>query len=98
MKRVMSALVTVSGGDGFDVLEVDDSGDADGNIGTLTDHSITGLGMGEGILYSTVEQIDVALGQGDDIFNIQSTAAGSRSVIHGNDGNDTLYMKIGFNK
>jgi hypothetical protein len=82
--------LTVLGGDGVDSMSVDDSGDVEDNIGTLTDSTITGLGMDKGINYGGVEIIDVFLGGGNDTFNVQSTLEGTTTTIHSNNGNDTF--------
>jgi Ca2+-binding RTX toxin-like protein len=90
--NTIAGLLTVHGEDGYDILSVDDSGDEDGNFGTMTDSSITGLGMAEGIIYHTVEQIDITLGSGHDTFNVQSTAAGTSTLIEGRGGNDSFVL------
>ena len=88
----LADLLTVFGGGGTDTLNVDDSGDADGNIGALTHSRITGLGMAEGIVYATVEAIEINLGSGDDTFNVRSTSAGTGTQVNGNDGDDSLIV------
>ncbi len=84
----ISGLLSISGSEGYDTLHVDDSGDEDGNIGTLTQTTITGLGMAEGIEYGTLENIIIDLGMADDTFNVQGTASGADTRLNGNDGND----------
>ena len=49
------------------------------NIGTLTGTELSGFGIsaGSGVIYNNddrVEFVDIALGSGDDIFNILSTS------------------------
>ena len=88
----LADLLTVYGEGGTDTLNVDDSGDEDGNIGTLTDSRITGLGMAEGIVYDTVEEIEINLGSGDDTFNVRSTSVGTRAQINANGGDDSLFV------
>ena len=67
--------VTIDGGDGADVVNVDNTGDTTDNSGTLTATDLTGLGLGTGINYSAVETLKINLGSGDDTFNVQSTSA-----------------------
>ena len=56
-------------------LSVDDSGDPTPSVGTLTSTQLTGLGMGNGITYDTLEVLNISLGTGSDTFNVQSTSA-----------------------
>jgi len=70
-------LVTVDGGDDFDIINVDDTADNDDNNGILAATLLTGFGMGAGIDYQTVEQLDISLGQGDDDVLVDSTMAGN---------------------
>ena len=67
--------VTIDGGEGADVVNVDNTGDTTDNSGTLTATDLTGLGLGTGINYSAVETLKINLGSGDDTFNVQSTSA-----------------------
>jgi len=57
--------LTINGNDhpinGGDVLNVDDSGDTDANDGTLTDITLTGLGMAGSIGYYTIESLNIGL-------------------------------------
>ena len=66
--------VTINGGGGFDVLNVNDTGSAIDKTGTLTKDTITGLGMGGGITYDSVQTVNVSLGSGNNTFNVQSTS------------------------
>ena len=70
----ISAPLWIDGELGTDELNVDDTGDADPNNGTLTDTMITGLGMSDGIHYE-VEELNIKLGMGGDTFTIESTHA-----------------------
>ncbi|MBL4827019.1 MAG: hypothetical protein JKY66_04785, partial [Spongiibacteraceae bacterium] len=87
-----TANLTIDGGDHSvgDSLLLDDSANTTGNNFTLTDSGITGL-FGSGTLsYTRIENLDLVLGSGDDVVNIQSTSAGSQITINGSGGNDTF--------
>src|SRR5439155_3120563 len=71
----IAGLLTISGGAGADTPNVDDSGDPTPSIGGLTSTRLTGLGMGNGITYHTLEILNISLGTGSDTFNVQSTSA-----------------------
>src|SRR5262249_37722193 len=58
--------------------------------GYLTSTKLTGLGMGNGIAYGNLENLDVKLGQHDDAFTVQSTAKGTATKIEGHGGNDLV--------
>ena len=83
-------LLTIDGGDGFDTLWLDDSGNTAAASATLTDTTITGLGMAEGIVYAGLEELRVNFGNGDNTINIRSVAAGSTMTLATGDGNDTF--------
>jgi Ca2+-binding RTX toxin-like protein len=70
-------LVTILGGVGFDVVNVDDTGDFGANAGTLDSDLLSGFGMGGGIHYVTIEQLDISLGQGTDDVSVIGTMTGS---------------------
>ncbi len=86
--NLILAPLTLIGGEGEDTLNVDDSGDSEPNSLTLTADSITGLGMSDGIGYSGVESLNIALGSGGDILNIQSI--GSATTVNAGPGADTI--------
>ncbi|MHC5112285.1 MAG: beta strand repeat-containing protein, partial [Planctomycetota bacterium] len=76
----IDALLTINGNDpatGSDVLNVDDTGDDDPNTGILTPTTITGLGMASGIVYGTIEHLNIALGDGGNTFTINGTHGSS---------------------
>jgi hypothetical protein len=71
-----------------DTLNVDDSGDTSNTVGVLTDKSLTGLGMGEGIYYNGFKSLNVKLGKGNNNFTILNTSATTN--IDGSAGTDTF--------
>ena len=55
--------VIVNGGSGEDTVTIDDTQDADGNVGVLTEIALTGLGSNGGVKYNNdgnVEIINIA--------------------------------------
>jgi Ca2+-binding RTX toxin-like protein len=90
----IAALLMVNGNEpasGSDVLNVDDTGDAGPNTGTLTATTITGLGMAGSITYGTIETLNIGLGAGSDTFTIESTHAGT-TRLDTNAGDDTVHV------
>ena len=75
--------LTVRGGEGSDVLNLDDTGDPASNTGHLTASSISGLGMPEGITYETLEHLNIHLGSGGDRFTIADTHGGETMLDSG---------------
>ncbi len=88
--NAVAGALFVNGQGGANTLTVDDTGDGSDNTGTLTSTQITGLGMGVGITYATVETVNVLLGSGNDTFNVRSTHAAAVTTVNGGPGNDTI--------
>lgn len=76
-------------GSGTDTLNIDDSGDTTGRIGTLTGTQVTGLGNAGAITYSGMIAVNLSLGKGDDHLTVSSTHAG-RTSIDGGPGKDMI--------
>ncbi len=83
-----------------DTLTVDDHNDPSNGVGTLTESSITGFGMGGptvvagqtipgGITYSNIESVNLELGKGDNLLTVANTSDGSTNVTSGN-GDNTI--------
>src|SRR5207302_11366152 len=87
--NAIHALLTISGDDGSDTLNVDDTGDGFANTGTLTSTTLTGLGMASGIVYGTLESVNVNLGSGGDTFTIASTSP-AVTTLNAGAGADTI--------
>ena len=87
MDGIQAALV-IDGGLGTDTVVVDDTGDITANTGTLTATQLTGLGMTVGITYADIDQLNVALGSGNDTFNIQTI--GNAVSVSAGAGDDTI--------
>ena len=79
----ISAPLTVRGEAGEDTLNVDDSGDITANSFILTDSTLTGLGMSDGITYATIEHLNLSLGSGPITANIRSISAAT-TITTGN--------------
>ncbi|NDV63154.1 LEPR-XLL domain-containing protein [Puniceicoccales bacterium CK1056] len=89
----INGLLAVDGGAGInDILNVDDSNPATTNkSGTLTGTTIRGLGLEEGIDYTTLETLNIWLASGANTFTINSTHAGETTVSTAA-GADTLHI------
>lgn len=82
----------ISGGDGTDLLNVDDSGDRSSNNGELFDNQVTGLGMSSPVEYSRIEAIAITLGAGNDTFTIRANNADAAFLDTGS-GNDWVKVE-----
>jgi Ca2+-binding RTX toxin-like protein len=82
--------ISIDGGSEADVLNLSDAADTTDNSITMTSTGLSGLGMVGVIDYGDIEQVDVALGSGNDTVDVQSTAAGIQTNISGNAGNDQI--------
>src|SRR5207253_10826927 len=92
--NAIDAALVVAGGSGIDLLTVDGSGDPVGHFGRLTSAALTGLGLAPGgISYSGLETLNIALGTGSDMMNVDSTAGGVATLIDLGPGNDTLTIR-----
>ena len=76
-------------GSGGDTLNVDDSGSAALGSGTLTATTLTGLGMG-GLTYSGLAALNIALGSGNQTFNVQSTVSQMVTTVSTGTGTNTI--------
>jgi hypothetical protein len=85
----IDAALFVEGEDGNDTLVVQDSGDLDNNVGTLTTTTISGLDLLAPITYGTLETVDIHLGSGADQFTIASTHSG-QTRLNTASGTDTV--------
>ena len=73
--------------DGHDTMNVDDTGSSMANTGTLTNTTLTGLGMGPaGITYHGLSVMNIFLGNGVNTFNITSTNGPTLYTVVTNDG------------
>jgi Ca2+-binding RTX toxin-like protein len=88
----IGALLTIYGEEGLDTLNTDDSGDESANSGTLSDTTITGLDMGGGMAYATIETLNIGLGTSGDVFTIHSTHAGA-THLNTNNGDDVVNVR-----
>src|SRR5262249_8031463 len=92
------AALTVDGGDGTDVVTVDDTKDTASNIGLLTSTQLMGIFGTGGVLeeYSNLESLTVNLGDGGNTFTVASTHGSPTKVattsISAGAGNDAIYV------
>jgi len=88
----INALLAVDGGGGLlDVLNVDDSRAAASNhkTGTLTATTLRGLELEVGIDYLALEKLNLWLGFGNNVFDINGTHA-TETTVHTAQGTDTV--------
>ena len=87
----INALLDVDGGNGVDLMNVDDSRAAQSNdkIGTLTGNTLRGLELDVGIDYLRLEQLNIWLGYGDNTFDVNGTHAGE-TTVNTAQGEDTI--------
>ncbi|MBD2214422.1 DUF4347 domain-containing protein [Nostoc linckia FACHB-104] len=88
----IDATLTISGGIGKDILNVNDSGDSKDNIAIVTDNEIRGLGMGGKIDYGSFEKLNLQTGDGEDNVTVESTHNGETN-LNTADGNDNIYIE-----
>ena len=93
----IDATLTISGGIGYDILNVDDSGDNTNNIAILNDTQINGLGMNGEINYGSFEKLNLKLGSGSDILAVESTHDGETDINTG-EGNENVYVEAIYGK
>ena len=78
-------------GTGNNTMNIDDTGNAAAVNGTLTNTTVSGLGMvASGIVYSGLTKLNVSLGSGADTFTIASTSSGTSTVLNTGGGNDIV--------
>jgi hypothetical protein len=82
-------LITLSS-PGNNILNIDDSGDTVSNTGTLTSTALTGLSLGGGITYASINTLNIRLGLGVDTFNVQSTNLNTRTTLNTGPAADTV--------
>ncbi len=77
----ISDLLDVDGEAGTDTLNVDDTAETEDDALRVTATRLTGLGMSDGIDYANMEFINIGSGSGNDVVDVESTAAGSLTTI-----------------
>ncbi len=90
--NAIRSTLTIEGGAfiGFDKLVVDSSGQAANTSGRLTSSGLSGLAMTGSINYLGMEALAIQLGSGDDRFQVDSSALGTRTSIESGPGNDVF--------
>ncbi len=90
----IDAGLTVLGGDGADVVDLDDSADTATRV-DIDPGLITQAGLAaDGVAHSAVETVNIRLGDGSDTANVRGTAADATAGTHvyGNAGNERFYV------
>lgn len=73
------------------VLNIDDSANTTSSLYSVSSVSVSRPGAGA-IGYSGVTSLNLNGGSGNDLFNVDSTASGTSTVLRGNDGADTFNL------
>ena len=85
---ILGALNVV--GSGADTMNVDDTGSTGPKTGALSATTLTGLGMGPGISYSGLANLNISLGSGGNTFLISNTAVGTTTTLYSGMGSDRV--------
>jgi acrosin len=88
----LAGAILITGGTGSDTVNLDDTGDTLANTGTLTSSAVSGLGLGGGLIYSTIELLNINLGSGSDAMNIRSTSVGTVTNLNTGGGANTINL------
>ena len=86
--------LTINGGGDYDVLNINDQGDATANTYGVTSNTITRKG-GVSINYATVEKLVLNCGRAADTVKVRSTAVTTPVTINGGLGVDTFDVAAG---
>jgi hypothetical protein len=90
--------LTLSGGTGTNVLNVDDSGDTVNRSAQLSASSLTGMGLGAGIHYEGITTLSVRMGQGSDSFALSGLSPTTTSAtLDGWSGYNTFSAQVAGN-
>ncbi len=79
---------------GTNTLNLDDAGDATNATGTLGAFSLTGLGMGTGITFVSVDVLNLNLGSGNDMLTITGATQSTVSTIDGGTGTNSAIFNF----
>jgi Ca2+-binding RTX toxin-like protein len=83
--------VTIDGGAGTDTVHLFDNTSPYAGPYTIFGTLVNAPGsFGHGVTYNAVELMDLSAAAGDNAITVASTAAGTRYVVQGNGGSDTL--------
>src|SRR5690606_36288441 len=82
--------LVVDGGAGTDTLNIDNTGDVSAAVLILDSGHVGGLGMAEGIDYSSIEVLNVGLGSGPNTLNIRGVSAAT--TLNGGAGDDLFIV------
>jgi hypothetical protein len=85
----IQGIVTVTGGNSADVLNINDQNNSAASTYSLTSSSVTRSGSAA-ITYQSMDKVNLYGGSANDTYNIQSTASGVTTFVEGGAGNDTF--------
>jgi len=81
-------------GNGFDTMNVDDTGSTTAKVGTLTPTMLTGLNMGSGgVTYAGLANLNINLGSGGNNVVIAGTAVPTTTYLNSGTGVDTVSVQ-----
>ena len=75
---------------GTTTVNLDDAGDTVGNTGVLTASTFTGFGLGAGITFNSVNVMNIYLGSGNEVLNIQGTNSHTITTVNTGSGTNTV--------
>ena len=84
--------LTLRGGQYFDLVNVDDSGDTSNGSAILTTSRLTGLGMAGGITFSGMSKFELVLGSAPQSLLVEGSPLG-QTVIDGGNGNTNAEIR-----
>ncbi len=88
----ITGAIQIAGGDGADVVNLDDTASTAVKTGVLTDTDLSGLSPAD-ISYSAVASLNVNLGSGNSTFNIAATSDVTAVAVNTGVGNDTVNVQ-----
>ncbi len=86
----LDAPIAVFGQQGADFLQLVDSADSVANRLELTESTIGGLGMLNGVDYQGLERLEIRFGSGDDVANVRGTSAATTLDLGA--GDERIYV------
>ncbi len=89
----LDAPLTVSGQAGTDFLQLDDRAENEAEVLHLTEATIDGLGLLNGVDYDDLEMLAILLGGGDDVINVRGTSAATTLDLGA--GDERIYVASG---
>ncbi|NOY98117.1 MAG: hypothetical protein GXP40_02795, partial [Chloroflexi bacterium] len=95
LRRVdfIAGTANIYGGDGEDLVIINDSGDDKANTGQFENGSVSGLGITGSVYFGdTSEKLEIDLGEQNDTFSVRTTPAYLATTLKMAGGFDTVYV------